>query len=283
MKSLTDCYELYNGVQIPCVGFGTWQTPDGETAVSAVKDALALGYRHIDTAEGYGNEESVGIAVKQSGIPREDIFITSKLTNSEHGYEKTMAAFEQTMKKLDLEYLDLFLIHWPNPILFRDSWQEANAGSWKAFEELYAAGRIRSIGISNFHPHHIEELKKTATIAPMVNQIKLCPGETQEEVVRYCNEHKILLEAYSPLGTGKIFEVPQMQLLASKYGKSIAQICIRWSLQMGFLPLPKSITTARIKENTEIFDFELFDEDVQMISDLKGCCGYSANPDTITW
>ena len=283
MESLTDNYELYNGVQIPCIGFGTWQTPNGETAVSAVKNALSLGYRHIDTAAGYGNEESVGIAVKESGIAREEIFITSKLINSEHGYEETMAAFEQTMKYLDIDYLDLYLIHWPNPAKYRDCWQETNAGSWKAFEELYTAGRIRSIGISNFHPHHIEELMKTATIAPMVNQIRLCPGDTQDEVVTYCKTHNILLEAYSPLGTGKIFEVPELQTLAQKYGKTIAQICVRWSLQMGFLPLPKSITKSRIQENAEVFDFELSEQDVQIISNLKGCCGLSANPDTITW
>ncbi|MDF2942525.1 MAG: pgoN [Herbinix sp.] len=283
MQSLIDNYVLYNGVQIPCIGFGTWQTPNGETAVSAVEDALSLGYRHIDTAAGYGNEESVGIAVKKSGIAREEIFITSKLINSEHGYEKTIAAFEQTMKKLDMDYLDLYLIHWPNPINYRDCWQEANAGSWKAFEEFYSAGRIRSIGISNFHPHHIEELMKTATIAPMVNQIRLCPGDTQDEVVAYCKARNILLEAYSPLGTGKIFEVPELQALAKKYGKTIAQICIRWSLQMGFLPLPKSVTKSRIQENADVFDFELSVQDVQIISNLKGSCGYSANPDTITW
>lgn len=283
MKALTDCYQLHNGVRIPCIGFGTWQVQNGETAVTAVKDAIALGYRHIDTAAGYGNEESIGIAVKQSGIAREDIFITSKLQNTEHGYENTMAAFEQTMKNLDMDYLDLYLIHWPNPIKYRDHWQEANAGTWRAFEELYNAGRIRSIGISNFHPHHIEELMKTATIAPMVNQIRLCPGDTQDEVVNYCKDHNILLEAYSPLGTGLIFEVPEMKALAQKYGKTIAQICNRWSLQMGFLPLPKSVTESRIKENADVFDFELSEEDVQVISNLKGCCGYSFDPDTTTF
>ena len=183
MNSLTDCYKLSNGVEIPCIGFGTWQTPDGDVCVSSVLSAIEAGYRHIDTAQGYGNEESVGLAVKKSGIDRKDLFITSKLTNSEHGYERTLAAFEETMKKLDMDYLDLYLIHWPNPIAFRDHWQEANAGTWKAFEELYKAGRIRAIGISNFRPHHIEELMKTATVAPMVNQIRLCPGETQDEVV----------------------------------------------------------------------------------------------------
>lgn len=280
MKSLNDCFELHNGVKIPCVGFGTYQAQNGEMAVSAVKAAIALGYRHIDTAAGYGNEESVGIAVKQSGVRREDIFITSKLQNTEHGYENTMKAFEQTMKNLDMDYLDLYLIHWPNPIKYRNEWQSANAGTWKAFEELYKAGRIRSIGISNFHPRHIDELMKTAEIAPMVNQIRLCPGDTQDEVVDYCKERSMVLEAYSPLGTGRIFEVPQMQAIAQKYGKTIAQVCIRWSLQKGYLPLPKSVTESRIRENAEVFDFELSAQDVQSISDLKGCCGYSQNPDT---
>ena len=283
LKSLTDTYTLSNGVEIPCIGFGTWQTPDGEVAVSSVLSALEAGYRHIDTAQGYGNEESVGIAVKKSGIKREEIFITSKLANSDHGYEKTMAAFEGTMKRLDMDYLDLYLIHWPNPIAFRDNWQEANAGTWKAFEELYKAKRIRAIGISNFHPHHIEELMKTATIAPMVNQIRLCPGDTQDEVVDYCRAHNILLEAYSPFGVGKLFEVPEMKALAEKYGKTIAQIAIRWSLQRGYLPLPKSVTPSRIRENVDVFDFELEESDVELIANLKGCVGYSADPDTITW
>jgi len=283
MKSLVDSYKLSNGVEIPCVGFGTWQTPDGDVCVSSVLSAIEAGYRHIDTAQGYGNEESVGIAVKKSGVPRKELFITSKLTNSEHGYEKTLAAFEGTMKKLDMDYLDLFLIHWPNPVAFRNNWQEANAGSWKAFEELYRAGRIRSIGISNFHPHHIVELMKTATVAPMVNQIRLAPGDTQDEVVDYCRSKDMVLEAYSPLGIGKIFEVPEMKRLAEKYDRSIAQICIRWSLQRGYLPLPKSVTPARIKENTRVFDFELDVADVQLIADLKGCVGYSANPDTTTF
>ena len=283
MKALTDCYTLANGVKIPCIGFGTWQTPNGKVAVSSVLSALEAGYRHIDTAQGYGNEESVGIAVKQSGIDRKELFLTSKLTNSEHGYEKTLAAFETTLEKLGTDYLDLFLIHWPNPIAFRDHWQEANAGTWKAFEELYKAGRVRAIGISNFRPRHMEELSRTAEIAPMVNQIRLCPGDTQDEVVEYCRAHNILLEAYSPLGVGKIFEVPEMKALAEKYQKSIAQICIRWSLQRGYLPLPKSVTPSRIRENTQVFDFELDSSDVQLIADLKGCVGYSSDPDTTTF
>ncbi|MDR0644048.1 MAG: aldo/keto reductase [Treponema sp.] len=282
MKSLTDSYQLSNGVEIPCVGFGTWQMPNGEAAVSSVKTAIATGYRHIDTAQGYDNEESVGRAVKESGVKREELFITSKLTNSEHGYEKTLAAFEGTMKKLDMGYLDLFLIHWPNPVAFRNNWHEVNAETWKAFEELYQAKRIRAIGISNFHQRHIEPLLKTATIAPMVNQIRLCPGDTQDEVVAYCRSQGMVLEAYSPLGVGRIFEVPEMQALAQKYGKSIAQICIRWSLQMGFLPLPKSVTPSRIKENADVFGFDLSEDDVKFIAALKGCVGYSLDPDKIT-
>lgn len=283
MKTLTDRYELPGGVGIPCIGFGTWQVQNGDVAITAVKAALACGYRHIDTAAGYGNEESVGIAVKKSGTARQDIFITSKLQNDMHGYGNTMAAFERTMKNLDLDYLDLYLIHWPNPVKFRNQWQEANAGSWKAIEELHKAGRIRAIGVSNFQPHHFEALLKTATIMPMVNQIRLCPGDTQDAVVAYCRERSILPEAYSPLGVGKIFEVPELQSLARKYGKSIAQICVRWSLERGYLPLPKSVTPQRIKENADVFDFELSPQDVQAIADLKGCCGYSADPDTITW
>jgi diketogulonate reductase-like aldo/keto reductase len=279
MNSLSDTYQLSNGVHIPCIGFGTWQTPDGDVAVASVRAAIAAGYRHIDTAQGYGNEASVGRAVKESGVRRDELFITSKLTNTEHGYERTLAAFEETMSKLDMDYLDLFLIHWPNPLPFRSYWQEANAGTWKAFEELYQAKRIRAIGVSNFRQRHIEALLKTATVAPMVNQIRLCPGDTQDEVVAYCRNQGMVLEAYSPLGIGKIFEVPELQTLSRKYGVSIARICIRWSLQMGFLPLPKSVTPARIKENTEVFDFELSEDDVTLIAGLKGCVGYSQDPD----
>jgi diketogulonate reductase-like aldo/keto reductase len=283
MKSLTDCYVLSNGVEIPCVGFGTWQVLDGEEAVDSVLSAIEAGYRHIDTAQGYGNEESVGIAVRNSGVDRDKIFITSKLANSEHGYEKTMAAFEGTMKKLSMDYIDLFLIHWPNPIASRDNWQEANAGTWKAFEELYTAKRIRSIGISNFRRRHIDELMKTAAIAPMVNQIRLCPGDTQDEVVDYCRSLNMLLEAYSPFGVGKIFSVPEMRALARKYGKSVAQICVRWSLQREYLPLPKSVSPERIKENADVFDFELDAADVELLAGMKGVVGYSNDPDTITW
>ena len=279
MNHQTDTYKLSNGVGIPCIGFGTWQTPDGDVAVRSVAAAIEAGYRHIDTAQAYGNEESVGKGIRESGIDRKDLFVTTKLWNSNHSYKLTMRTFEESMNKLGLDYLDLFLIHWPNPVAFRDHWQEANAESWKAMEELYEAGKIRAIGVSNFRPHHIEEILKTAKVAPMVNQIRLCPGDTQDETVDWCREHGMVLEAYSPLGIGQIFEVPEMQKLAAKYQRSIAQVCIRWSLQRGYLPLPKSVTPSRIQENLKVFDFELSDEDVRLIADLKGCVGYASDPD----
>ena len=283
MNSQKDTFKLANGVEIPCLGFGTWQTPDGETAVQSVQCAIEAGYTHIDTAQAYGNEQSVGKAIRLSGVPRKDLFITTKLWNTNHSYDLTKRSFEESMDKLGLDYLDLFLIHWPNPIAFRDHWQEANAESWRAMEELLEAGRIRAIGVSNFFPRHMDALLKTAKIVPHVNQIRLCPGDAQEDVVAYCKERQMVVEAYSPLGTGRIFDVPEMQALAAKYGRSIAQICIRWSLQMGFLPLPKSVTPSRIRENLQVFDFELSEEDVKLIAGLKGCVGYASDPDTRTF
>ena len=253
------------------------------TGYQAVLSALQHGYRHIDTAQGYRNEDIVGRAVKDSGISREEIFITSKLDNPNHGYDNTMRSFEGTLEQLGTNYVDLFLIHWPNPLQYRETWQQTNAETWKAFEELYHAGKIRAIGVSNFRQHHIDEIMKTAEIAPMVNQIRLCPGETQDELVAYCKERNILLEAYSLLGTGQIFKVTEMQALEEKYQKSIAQICIRWSLQMGFLPLPKSVTAERIRENMDVFGFELSEDDVKLIAGLTGCVGLSKDPDTINW
>jgi diketogulonate reductase-like aldo/keto reductase len=281
MKNQNDVYVLSNGVEIPCIGFGTWQTPDGDVAREAVKSAIKAGYTHIDTAQAYGNEESVGQGIRESGVAREDLFITTKLWNMSHSYELCKRDFEESLKKLGLDYVDLYLIHWPNPITFRDNWQEANAETWKAMEELYKEGKIRAIGISNFRQHHIDELLKTAEIKPMVNQIRLCPGETQDELVEYSRTKGMILEAYSPLGTGKIFDVPEMQALAEKYGKSIAQICIRWSLQQGYLPLPKSVTASRIEENIKVFDFELEESDVKLIAGLTGCVGVSGDPDNM--
>lgn len=279
MNQLKDTYTLHNGIKIPIVGFGTWQTPNDEIGYNAVLNALKEGYRHIDTAAAYQNEESVGKAIKDSGIPRDEIFLTTKLWNNDHGYESTLKAFELSLKKLDTDYVDLYLIHWPNPLKFRDNWKETNAGSWKAMEELYKAGKIRSIGVSNFMPHHLDALLETAEIVPMVNQVRLCPGDTQPELMAYCKDKNILLEAYSPLGTGLVFDVEPLKELAEKYDTTVAKFCLRWSLQMGFLPLPKSVTPERIRSNADLFGFNIDDEDVKLVADLKGCCGTQKNPD----
>lgn len=275
-------HELSNGVRMPCIGLGTWQT-DGDTTNTAVLSALAEGYRLIDTAAAYGNEASVGRALRECGIPRKEIFITSKLRNACHGYQATLEAFEGTLRKLGTDYLDLYLIHWPNPLQFRTVWQQATSDTWKAFEKLYDEGRIRAIGVSNFMPHHIDMLLEKAKYMPMVNQLKLCPGVTQPEAVEYCRKKGILLEAYSPFGTGKIFRSPEMNAIASRYGKTVAQVCLRWCMQMGWLPLPKSGNPDRIRENTDIFDFTLSEQDVSEIAGLKGYCGEAPVPDEITF
>ncbi|MEG2360741.1 MAG: aldo/keto reductase [Christensenella sp.] len=268
MKSLTDTFTLANDVNIPCVGFGTWQTPDGKVAVDAVKSAIESGYRHIDAAAVYGNEQSVGEGIGASGIAREKLFITSKLWNDEHGYESTLAACEKSIKDLNAEYLDLYLIHWPVPCKFHDDWEAKNAQTWQAFEKLYADGRVRAIGVSNFLPHHIEAIKKTAKVLPMVNQIEYHPGLMQQELVEYCRNEGMLIEAYSPLGTGKLLSDATLMKIAEKYGKSVAHICIRWVLQKGILPLPKSVTPSRIADNTRVFDFEITAEDMLKIDNM---------------
>lgn len=284
MKSLIDTYTLTNNVKIPIVGFGTWQTPAGETAKTAVKVALTSGYRHIDTAEMYGNESSVGEAIKESGIARQRIFLTSKLNNHAHSYQAASAAIDQSLKTLQTDYLDLFLIHWPNPKPARDAkWQEHLQATWKAFEDAYQAGKIRAIGVSNFRPKHLKILEQTQTIQPMVNQIRICPGDLDQETIQYCRQKKILLEAYSPLGTGKIFKDETLKKIAAKNQHTVAQICLRWSLQHGFLPLPKSVHENRIEENSQLFDFELSAEDMQTIDQLDGIVGYAADPDTVNF
>ena len=275
-----ETYTLANGVAIPKIGFGTWQIAEGEEAYNSVSFALKAGYTHIDTAQIYGNEVSVGKAIADSDVAREDIFLTTKLWNANHSYDLVMSSFEESLQKLQTDYIDLFLIHWPNPVAFRDNWEEANAQTWRAFEELYEAGKIKAIGVSNFLPHHLDALQKTAKIMPMVNQIFLAPGELQPAVVDYAKKHEMILEAYSPLGTGKIFDVPEMQEIAKAHQKSIAQVALRWSLQHGFLPLPKSVTPSRIKENTELFDFELSEEEMQQIDQLDGVVGKAKDPDT---
>lgn len=273
ISSLTDTFTLANGIKIPVIGFGTWQTPDGDVAYQSVLDALKAGYRHIDTAAAYGNEASVGRAIKDSGIPREELFVTSKLWNDSHSYEAAKIALDKSLDLLGLDYLDLYLIHWPNPLINRRDWDKANAEAWRYMEDAYTEGKIRAIGVSNFQIEHLEALLKTATIRPMVNQLFINPSDLEQDVVDYNKAHDILTEAYSPLGTGSLLAVPQINDIAAKYDKTAAQVLVRWSLQHGFLPLPKSTHAERINQNAAVFDFELTDAEIATLDQLEGVAG----------
>ena len=268
-------YTLNNGVSIPVLGFGTWKAEIGEVAYQAVLEALKAGYRHIDTAAIYKNEESVGRAIRDSGIPRQEIFVTTKLWNTIHSYDETRHAFEESMEKLGLDYLDLYLIHWPNPKPLRenDEWKTRNAEVWRAMEDLYKEGKIRAIGVSNFLPHHLDALLETARVIPAVNQVRLAPGVYQEEVVDYCREKGILLEAWGPFGQGELFEKKEVQEIAAKHGKSVAQIALAWSLAEGFLPLPKSVTASRIRDNLDCFGIELSKDEREILKTISVTSG----------
>lgn len=277
--SLNDTYELNNGVKIPAIGLGTWQTPDGEIAHNAVRDAINLGYQLIDTAAAYGNEKSVGQGIKDSNVNRYDLFITTKLWNDHHGYKQTLSAIDESLEKLSIDYLDLYLIHWPNPIGIRDRWAELNAESWRAMEDAVKAGKIRAIGVSNFRREHLDELLKTASVTPAVNQIYLNPSDMQEDVVSYNNELGILSEAYSPLARGGLFNNEVVNEVAKHYGKSPAQILLRWSLQHQFVPLPKSVHVERMKTNADIFDFVISSADMAKLDSLHGVAEVATDPD----
>lgn len=280
MQKLTDTYTLNNGYKIPCIGYGTWQMPDGDEAATAVKCAIEKGYRHIDTAAIYKNERSVGQAVRESGVSREQLFITSKVWSTERGYETTLKAFDQTMDTLGMEYLDLYLIHWPASSSKFADWENINLETWRALIELYKAGRVKSIGVSNFLPHHLKALLQTEVI-PMVDQIEFHPGQMQIETLNLCKQHNILVEAWSPLGSGKLLENPKLIEIAAKYNKSTAQLCIRWCLQNGTLPLPKSVTPERIVANAQVFDFNISQEDMNTINAMPYFGGSGAHPDEV--
>ena len=233
---------LSNGIKIPSIGFGTY--------------ALECGYRQIDTASFYGNEVGIGNAIKESKVKREDIFLVTKLWNDDHGYDKTIEAFNNSLKRLQVEYLDLYLIHWPNKL---------NAETWRAFEDLYKAGKVKAIGVCNFKIGHLEELKKTAKIMPMVNQVEVHPQSSKNEMLNYCIENNIQLIAWSPIMRGKLFTNELMLNLSEKYQKSVAQVILRWHIQRGVIPIPKSSNKTRIKENLNVFDFEISNEDMKSI------------------
>ena len=260
-------YQLNNGNKIPAIGFGTYKAQEDE-GISAVKKAIDTGYRLIDTAAKYENEEAVGKAIKQSGVAREELMITTKLWRENLGYESTKKAFETSLAKLDLDYIDLYLIHWPANAKNYENWQKANNDSWRAMEELVKEGKIKNIGVSNFWPEHLEPLLEAAEIEPVINQIEFHPGYWQPELTRYCKENNILVESWSPLARGKVFESEEIKAIAKKYNKSVAQICLRWILEHNALVIPKSSTPERIEDNFDIFDFQLNAEDIKTIDNL---------------
>jgi 2,5-diketo-D-gluconate reductase A len=264
---------LNNGVEIPQLGFGVFQIPDDQVT-RAILDAVERGYRSIDTAAGYENEIGVGKAIASCGVPREDLFVTTKLTNSEHGHDAALNAFDRSLQKLQLDYVDLYLIHWPVPA--RDKYVD----TWRAFEKLYADGRARSIGVSNFLIAHLQRLLDETEVVPVVNQIEIHPNLQQESLRRFGLEHEIVPEAYSPLAQGKVLKDPVIIGLAEKHGKTPGQIVLRWHLQNGNVVIPKSVTPARIKENIEIFDFELSDHDLSLIVGLENGTRTGEDPAT---
>ncbi len=253
--------KLNNGVEIPWFGLGVWQVEEGEDATTSVNAAIEAGYVLIDTAAAYKNEESVGKAIRESGIPRDQLFVTSKLWNADQGYESTLAAFDATMDKLGLDVLDLYLIHWPVKGKYKDS--------WRAMEKLYNDGRIRAIGVSNFQPHHLDDLLADAEVVPAVNQVEFHPLLTQNELLDYCTQKGIQVEAWSPLARGKLFDNDVVKTIADKYGKSPAQVLLRWVLDKGVVVLTRSVKPKRIADNANIFDFQLTTDEIDQLSALN--------------
>lgn len=265
---LNDKFTLKNGIKVPKLGLGTWQIPDGEETYNSTKWALEAGYRHIDTAMAYGNEASVGRAIKDSGISREDIFVTTKLPAQMKGYDIAHECFQKSLSALDLGYIDLYLIHapWPWSNVGQDC-TEGNIDSWRAFEEIYDSGKVKAIGISNFEPKHISPLLAMSKHAPMVNQIRFHIGDRQQEVVDYCNKQGILITAYSPLATGRILEEKTIIDMAVKYSVTAAQLCIRYCIQKDMVVIPKTTKKERIISNTKV-DFVITDEDMRVLDSI---------------
>jgi 2,5-diketo-D-gluconate reductase A len=265
---------LNNGVQIPQFGFGVFQIEPARTA-QVVRTAFDAGYRHIDTAQGYGNEEGVGQAIRESGLARDEVFVTTKLINNRHGHDEAIAALDESLHKLGLDHVDLYLIHWPRPQA--DRYVE----TWGAFEKIQSEGKARAIGVSNFQVSHLERLAAETGTVPAVNQIELHPWLTQRELQAYHRDHGIATEAWSPIGKGgDLLQDERVTALAEKYGKSPAQIVLRWHIQQDIIVFPKSVTPSRIRENIEVFDFELGPDDIATIDELDAGTRLGPDPDT---
>ncbi|MFV0268266.1 MAG: aldo/keto reductase [Draconibacterium sp.] len=273
--NLSSTTTLNNGLKMPWLGLGVFLSKEGTEVENAVKVALANGYKSIDTAAIYKNERGVGKAIRESGIPREDIFLTSKVWNADQGYSTTMAAFEESLEKLQTDYLDLYLIHWPKG--------ERSKETWKAMEELYQKGRMKAIGVSNFLVHHLDDFLPHCKVMPAVNQVEFHPELIQPDLLAYCQKRGIQLEAWSPIMKGRVNDVPLMQELAPKYGKTPVQIVLRWDIQKGVVTIPKSVTPERIIANAAVFDFELSPEDMGRIDALDRNKRIGGHPDHITF
>ncbi|MFB7814203.1 aldo/keto reductase [Paenibacillus chitinolyticus] len=274
-RHLQDTTTLHNGVKMPWLGLGVFKVEEGPELVEAVKSAIKNGYRSIDTAAVYGNEEGVGQGIREglaeTGLSREDLFVTSKVWNADQGYESTLQALEVSLRKLGLDYLDLYLIHWPVQGKYKDT--------WRALEAIYESGKARSIGVSNFHVHHLQDLLQDAKIKPMVDQVEFHPCLTQEELRAYCREQEIQFEAWSPLMQGELLDNEVLKAIAGRHGKSVAQIILRWDLQNGVVTIPKSTKEHRIIENASVFDFELTADDMSRISALNENRRVGPDPD----
>lgn len=275
-----ECYTLNNGLQIPCLGFGTYKAAEGED-VSVLKTAIEAGYRYFDTASFYGTEKYLGTAVRESGLKRAEFFLVSKMWKEEMGYDNTMEAFERTLKNLQTDYLDLYLIHWPKPAPDYEDWKKLDLDTWRALEELYSQGKVKAIGLSNFLPHHIENILENCTVRPAVNQIEFHPGYSQEAAVRYCEENGIRVQGWSPLGRMRLMSEPLIRELSCKYKVSAAQICLRYALQRGVIPLPKSSSLERMKQNQDIFSFDISKEDMYRLETMPPAGWSGEHPDRV--
>ena len=274
-------YVLKNNIKIPGVGLGTWQITDRDLLKSIIRDAYDVGYRLIDTAAAYSNEIALSKAVSENELPREELFLSDKVWNTSRGYEAVQEACKKSLKKLKTDYLDLYLIHWPaSPKLYPD-WAEINADTWRGMEQLYKDGLVRAVGVCNFKKHHLEELLKEAEVKPFINQVEMHPGLNQTELLDYCYDKDIVVEASSPLGNGQILANPVLNEIAAEKKKTTAQICLRWGLQKGVIVIPKSSNPERIKQNIEVFDFELTEEELEKIDSIPYCGGIGIDSDEV--
>jgi len=278
MESIYDCFKLNNGMKIPCVGFGTYKAAERNN-VEVLKTAIEAGYRYFDTASFYQTEDFLGQAIRESNLPREDFFLVSKMWKDEMGYQQTKDALEKSLKRLGTDYLDIYLIHWPRPSADCENWKELDLETWRAMEELQKEGKIRGLGLSNFLPHHIKNILENGTVKPVVNQLELHPGYMQQAAVQYCKEHGIQMQAWSPIGRRRILEDGLILELAGKYQVSSAQLCLRFLLQNDIIPLPKSSSMERMKQNMDLFHFEISEEDVSRLATMPQAGWSGEHPD----